>query len=82
MLPGDPREEDGKLNALVTKIRLRKGLKQPIPALENFIDKLWSHQILFRKPFCYQIFVLNTFPSRININVYSITIDNDFNKIY
>jgi len=40
MLPGDPREEDGKLNALVTKIRLRKGLKQPIPALENFIDKL------------------------------------------
>merc|ERR1712110_632328 len=39
-LNGDPMEVDSKANQLVEKIRKRKGLKQGIPALENFVDKL------------------------------------------
>lgn len=39
-LNGDPMEVDSKANVLVEQIRKRKGLKQGIPALDNFVDKL------------------------------------------
>jgi len=39
-LPGDPLEENSMANKIVAKIRKRKGLKEGIPALENFVDKL------------------------------------------
>lgn len=37
---GDPLDGDSKAAALVDKIRLRKGLKAGVPALDNFLDKL------------------------------------------
>ena len=40
LLAADPFEEGSKAQALVDKIRARKGLKAGIPALDNFIDKL------------------------------------------
>ena len=36
----DPFEANSKGSALVDNIRKRKGLKQGIPTLENFLDKL------------------------------------------
>ena len=39
-LNGDPFEEGSKAHELVTRIRARKGLREGIPALDNFIDKL------------------------------------------
>merc|ERR1711981_422531 len=40
LLNSDPREEGSKSNELVARIRARKGLREGIPALDNFIDKL------------------------------------------
>merc|ERR1712038_1554041 len=39
-LNGDPFEDGSKAHELVTRIRARKGLREGIPALDNFIDKL------------------------------------------
>lgn len=40
LMSGDPLEEGSKSNELVNAIRKRKGEKEGIPKLENFIDKL------------------------------------------
>ena len=40
MFNGDPLEEGTKPNALVTQIRARKGLREGVPALDTFVDKL------------------------------------------
>jgi elongation factor 2 len=40
MVGGNPREEGTKSNDIVTAIRKRKGLKEGIPELSNFLDKL------------------------------------------
>lgn len=40
ILPGDPLEPDSKPGVIVTDIRKRKGLKEGIPALDNYLDKL------------------------------------------
>ncbi|KAF1755851.1 hypothetical protein GCK72_012302 [Caenorhabditis remanei] len=40
VLPGDPLEIGSKPNQIVTDIRKRKGLKEGIPALDNYLDKL------------------------------------------
>ena len=39
-MSGDPLEIGAKANQIVEAIRKRKGLKEGIPLLENFIDKL------------------------------------------
>lgn len=39
-LNDDPKELDSKTNKIVEKIRKRKGLKEGIPPLENYNDKL------------------------------------------
>jgi elongation factor 2 len=39
-MSGDPFEEGSKAFELVARIRARKGLREGIPALDNFIDKL------------------------------------------
>ncbi|KAJ7115606.1 P-loop containing nucleoside triphosphate hydrolase protein [Mycena crocata] len=40
VVPGSPLEKGSKLEAIVTKIRTRKGLNPAIPALDNYLDKL------------------------------------------
>lgn len=40
ILPGDPFELTSKPGAIVTETRKRKGLKEGIPPLDNFFDKL------------------------------------------
>lgn len=40
MLKGDPYDETSLAGKLVKDIRARKGLKEGIPALDNFLDKL------------------------------------------
>jgi len=40
MLTSDPFDAASKAGTLVTAVRKRKGLKEGIPDLENFIDKL------------------------------------------
>ena len=39
-LNGDPFEENSQAGKLVKQIRARKGLKEGIPALDNFLDKM------------------------------------------
>ena len=39
-LNGDPYEENSQAGKLVKSIRARKGLKEGIPGLDNFLDKL------------------------------------------
>jgi len=39
-MSGNPLEAGSKANEIVEAIRKRKGLKQGVPLLENFIDKL------------------------------------------
>ncbi|KAM8838097.1 elongation factor 2b [Synchiropus picturatus] len=39
-LPGDPRDPTSKPFQVVAEIRKRKGLKEGIPALDNYLDKL------------------------------------------
>ena len=39
-MTGDPLEEGSKASAVVAAIRKRKGLKEGVPTLDNFIDKL------------------------------------------
>merc|ERR1712066_1128014 len=39
VMNGDPKEEGSKAAELVAAIRKRKGLKEGIPALDNFLDK-------------------------------------------
>lgn len=40
IFPGDPLEPTSKPGAIVTFSRKRKGLKEGVPPLENFYDKL------------------------------------------
>merc|ERR1711894_608592 len=40
IMPGDPFEEGSKVNKVVTDARKRKSLKENVPPLENFYDKL------------------------------------------
>jgi len=40
MLTSDPFDSTSKAGTLVDAVRKRKGLKEGIPLLENFIDKL------------------------------------------
>uniref|UniRef100_A0A671RT84 Elongation factor 2 n=1 Tax=Sinocyclocheilus anshuiensis TaxID=1608454 RepID=A0A671RT84_9TELE len=40
ILPGDPYDVNSKPSQLVAETRKRKGLKEGIPALDNFLDKL------------------------------------------
>ena len=40
VMPGDPLDPTSKSGAIVREIRLRKGLTENIPPLENFLDKL------------------------------------------
>jgi elongation factor 2 len=40
ILPGDPSLEQSKPWVVVTDTRKRKGLKEGIPQLDNFLDKL------------------------------------------
>jgi elongation factor 2 len=40
ILPGDPFEANSKPGLIVTETRKRKGLKEGIPPLDNFFDKL------------------------------------------
>merc|ERR1712109_231693 len=40
LMNADPFDENGKGGELVAKIRKRKGLKEGIPGLDNFLDKL------------------------------------------
>jgi elongation factor 2 len=40
MIGSDPQEAGTKANQLMASVRKRKGLKEGIPLLENFIDKL------------------------------------------
>lgn len=40
ILPGDPLVADTKPSAIVAEIRKRKGLREGIPPLENYMDKL------------------------------------------
>jgi len=40
MIPGDPFDPSSKCGQVVVGVRKRKGLKEGIPALDNFFDKL------------------------------------------
>jgi len=40
ILPGNPMETGSKPSQIVADIRKRKGLKEGIPALDNYLDKL------------------------------------------
>ncbi|VDK47090.1 unnamed protein product [Cylicostephanus goldi] len=40
ILPGDPLENGTKPNQVVLETRKRKGLKEGIPALDNYLDKM------------------------------------------
>lgn len=40
ILPGDPYDINSKPSQVVAETRKRKGLKEGIPALDNFLDKL------------------------------------------
>lgn len=39
-LPGDPFEAGSKPATVVAETRKRKGLKEGVPALDNYLDKL------------------------------------------
>ena len=40
ILPGDPLDAASKPGIVVTETRKRKGLKEGVPALDNYLDKL------------------------------------------
>lgn len=40
ILPGDPFDSTSRPSQVVAETRKRKGLKEGIPALDNFLDKL------------------------------------------
>jgi len=40
ILPGDPFVDNSKPNVIVVETRKRKGLKEGVPPLDNFLDKL------------------------------------------
>ncbi|KAJ7938305.1 P-loop containing nucleoside triphosphate hydrolase protein [Mycena leptocephala] len=40
VMAGSPLEKGSKLEELVTKIRMRKGLNPAVPALDNYLDRL------------------------------------------
>lgn len=40
MIQGDVFDVESKSGSIVKQIRIRKGLKENIPALDNYIDKL------------------------------------------
>lgn len=40
ILPGDPMDSSSKPSQVVADTRKRKGLKEGIPALDNYLDKL------------------------------------------
>jgi elongation factor 2 len=39
-IPGDPLDEKTSIHTTVKEIRIRKGLKENVPAFSNFYDKL------------------------------------------
>lgn len=39
-MPGDPMEVGSKPSIIVAETRKRKGLKEGVPALDNYLDKL------------------------------------------
>jgi len=41
-ITGSPFEAGTKSYEIVNAIRKRKGLKEGIPALDNYLDKLWD----------------------------------------
>merc|ERR1712188_336437 len=40
LMNGDPLDPASKIGQIVTGIRVRKGLKEEVPALDNFLDRL------------------------------------------
>lgn len=40
ILQGDPQDASTKISQIVADTRKRKGLKEGIPALDNYLDKL------------------------------------------
>ena len=42
-LNGDPLHATSKVTATVTEIRKRKGLKESISPLDNFVDRIWEY---------------------------------------
>ena len=40
ILPGDPFDNTSRPSQVVAETRKRKGLKEGIPALDNFLDKM------------------------------------------
>lgn len=40
IMPGDPLDETSKVGVIVKDIRKRKGIKEGVPALDNYLDKL------------------------------------------
>lgn len=40
VFPGDPLEANSKPNQIVLETRKRKGLKDQIPGLDNFLDRM------------------------------------------
>jgi len=42
LVGGDPYESDSKCFQIVNDIRKRKGLKEGLPPLDNYLDKLWD----------------------------------------
>lgn len=40
ILPGDPMDATSKPGGVVVETRKRKGLKEVVPALDNYLDKL------------------------------------------
>lgn len=50
ILPGDPSDADSRPWKVVAETRKCKGLKEGIPPLDNFLDKLSS--LLFHVVFC------------------------------
>jgi len=40
VLDDDPLDVTSKSGVIVTKCRLRKGLKEVVPALDNYMDKM------------------------------------------
>lgn len=39
-IPGDPLDTNSKVHKLVTDVRKRKGLKEDVPSLDQYLDKL------------------------------------------
>lgn len=62
MVAGDPLESGSKAEDIVKNIRKRKGLKEGIPSLGDYLDKLWEITLKTEREliFFYLIFFLST----------------------